>query len=674
MYKLVDGHKEKVKLLTLLVTCILLFFLSEVNYPVFHTLIEMVSIVLGLSLMLISLGTMKLCSNNYFQFLAIIFGLVGVLDLFHVLSYKGINLFNSGVNMSIQLWVIARGYECFMLSISNAYANKKFNWYKIFAINTLVIIIFIFTIVVLRTFPVCYIDGYGITDFKKIIEIATVFGYLIAIIRVWRSKTSIFSDNKVNLTKSIILKILSSLAFIMYWDAFGHFNFYGHLFKALSYYYGFKVIFIYTVVNPYTILFEQLNNKIIELKKTNNELIKAKDKVQSTEDLYNKFVNFIPDGVLVIRNKKIEFANDTFLNMLQVDDKNKLMDMSIFEVVHDDYHDILRSRINVLKENILVVPQQYVFMWKDKRKWVEVSSLIVNDEGGEYMITTLRSIEDRKKAEEAEQLLELKRKEENMKNDFFTNISHELRTPINVIYSAIQVESDYLKNDTKKDPLIKYNKIIRQNCLRLMRLINNLIDITRIETSFFEPNFKNGNIITIVEDITMSIVQYVESKNINLVFDTEIEEVYVKFDPDLIERIILNLLSNAVKYGNEGGNIEVYICESSPENIAISIKDDGIGIPDEKKERIFDRFLKVDGSLSRKTEGSGIGLALVKQLVEIHQGTITFNSKLNQGTEFIITLPTIEYSSEVCATIEKQNSYEKNIIESAEIEFSDIYY
>lgn len=135
-----------------------------------------------------------------------------------------------------------------------------------------------------------------------------------------------------------------------------------------------------------------------------------------------------------------------------------------------------------------------------------------------------------------------------MKNEFFTNISHELKTPINVIYSALQVENDYLKNNDDKDLVIRYNKIIRQNCLRLMRLINNIIDVTRIETNFFKPNFRIENIISVTEDITMSIINYIKSKRIELIFDTEIEEAYVRCDSELIEKIMLNIFSNAVKY------------------------------------------------------------------------------------------------------------------------------
>lgn len=122
------------------------------------------------------------------------------------------------------------------------------------------------------------------------------------------------------------------------------------------------------------------------------------------------------------------------------------------------------------------------------------------------------------------------------------------------------------------------------------------------------------------------------------------------------------------------GNIYVYISKSGENSILISVKDDGIGIPDDMKQRIFDRFLKVDNTLSRKTEGSGIGLSLVKQLVEIHQGTIICNSKLKVGTEFKITLPTVECSWTDIPNDEKLNSYSQNAIEPAEIEFSDIYY
>jgi len=259
------------------------------------------------------------------------------------------------------------------------------------------------------------------------------------------------------------------------------------------------------------------------------------------------------------------------------------------------------------------------------------------------------------------------------RNEFFTNISHELRTPLNVIYSVLQLESTYKDNLSIED-IIKYNDIIKQNCLRLIRLVNNIIDISRIEAGFFNPIFKIENIISEVENIALSITTYVKNKKMNLIFDTEMEELYLNCDTNLIERIMLNLLSNAVKYGKENGTIKVNIYKEDAHNVIISVKDDGIGIPEEMQKKIFERFQKVDTSLSRKNEGSGIGLSLVKSLVELQGGTITCRSKVNKGTEFLITFPINSEEHKFCENMAKRALYKKNSNETVNIEFSDIYF
>ncbi|WP_297428326.1 [Fe-Fe] hydrogenase large subunit C-terminal domain-containing protein [Clostridium sp.] len=259
------------------------------------------------------------------------------------------------------------------------------------------------------------------------------------------------------------------------------------------------------------------------------------------------------------------------------------------------------------------------------------------------------------------------------RSEFFTNISHELRTPLNVIYSVLQLENTY-KDNYSVDDILKYNNIIRQNCLRLIRLVNNIIDLSRIEAGFFKPLFKVENIVSEVENITLSIAAYVNNKNMNLIFDTEMEELCLNCDAHLIERIMLNLLSNSVKYGKENGTIEVNIYKPDSNHVTISVKDDGIGIPEEMQQKIFDRFQKVDTSLSRKNEGSGIGLSLVKSLVEIQGGTITCKSKRKEGAEFLITFPIDIKEQKLSADMEEHILYKKERIEAVTIEFSDIYF
>ena len=230
------------------------------------------------------------------------------------------------------------------------------------------------------------------------------------------------------------------------------------------------------------------------------------------------------------------------------------------------------------------------------------------------------------------------------------------------------------KDNLVIDDIIKYNKIIKQNCSRLIRLVNNIIDISRVEAGFLKPLLKTENIISEVENIALSITTYVENKKMNLIFDTEMEELYFNCDANLIERIMLNLLSNAVKYGKENGTIRVYIYKPDADYVTISVKDNGIGIAEEMQEKIFERFQKVDTSLSRKNEGSGIGLSIVKALVEIQGGTITCKSKPNMGTEFLVTFPIDTENDKRCDEMKNHILYEKNSTEAVNIEFSDIYF
>ena len=289
-------------------------------------------------------------------------------------------------------------------------------------------------------------------------------------------------------------------------------------------------------------------------------------------------------------------------------------------------------------------------------------------------ICTARNITEKKKIEEQKSLYEQKYQEESIKNEFFSNISHEFKTPINIILATMQLINTGIErneiNVIGNINLKKYIHFIKQNSYRLLRLVNNLIDMTKIDTGYYKLNLENRNIVEVVEDITMSVAQYVEGKGIELIFDTEIEEEIVACDPDKIERIMLNLLSNAIKHTGNEGKILVLISTQN-EKIRILVKDNGVGIPDEKLHTIFERFIQVDDTLTRQKEGSGIGLSLVKSLVEMHGGSISAQSELGKGTEMIFEIPiiTLETSEQVGRTSHMVD----NRIEKCNMEFSDIY-
>lgn len=255
-----------------------------------------------------------------------------------------------------------------------------------------------------------------------------------------------------------------------------------------------------------------------------------------------------------------------------------------------------------------------------------------------------------------------------IRGDFFANLSHELRTPLNIIFSSLQVLDLKLKKEDQS--ITKYINMATQNTYRLLKLVNNLIDSNKITAGYFEYNPQNYDIVYFVESICQSIVDFAKQKNIEVIFDTDVEEKIISFDLDKMERIILNILSNSIKFTKEQGKIEIYIRESN-EMLEIEISDDGIGIPQNKLNSIFERFKQVENNTIRSGEGSGIGLYLVKSLVDMHGGDIAVESELGSGTTFKISIP-VELEEEYeCNIIEKnlQNSY----IEKIKVEFSDIY-
>lgn len=260
-----------------------------------------------------------------------------------------------------------------------------------------------------------------------------------------------------------------------------------------------------------------------------------------------------------------------------------------------------------------------------------------------------------------------------LQDEIFTNVTHELKTPLNVIYSTIQLMEMYWENgsiEANKEKIHNEIKIIKQNCYRFMRLINNIVDSSRIKSGFLKLCLSNKNIVEIVENIVQSISQYVKGKGINIIFDTNTEEKIIACDTHKIEKIMLNLISNAVKFSDRENTIYVGVLDKN-DTVEISVRDNGIGIEKKHFDKIFERFYQVDKSLSRNAEGCGIGLSLVKSFVEMHNGKISVDSEFGEGTIFKIELPSRIIEADEIA-IDKIKPLD-NKIEIIDLEFSDIY-
>lgn len=279
-------------------------------------------------------------------------------------------------------------------------------------------------------------------------------------------------------------------------------------------------------------------------------------------------------------------------------------------------------------------------------------------------------IDSLSKAELINLIHDLQRKN-GLQEDFLLNISHDLRSPINVILSVLQcLKYEETSNENSIDDVKRkeYRDIMKRNSLKIVKLIDNLIDVSKLEKNYYTLNKYNIEVINLIESTVTSIEKYAEQKNISVIFDTNVEECVCAVDPEAIDRIMMNLLSNAIKFSETNKEILVNVIVDE-NNLIISVKDNGIGIKKEDQKLIFNRFIQAQSGEKSEFKGSGIGLDLVSYLCKAHGGNIKLISEYGHGSNFIVTLPRTLIDAD-------DNDYrfnKRSRIEQLEVEFSDIY-
>ncbi|WP_205513608.1 hybrid sensor histidine kinase/response regulator transcription factor [Longitalea arenae] len=230
---------------------------------------------------------------------------------------------------------------------------------------------------------------------------------------------------------------------------------------------------------------------------------------------------------------------------------------------------------------------------------------------------------------------------EQLKTKFFTNVSHEFRTPLSLIISPLDKIIDRAADEEQKKQL----NLVQRNAKRLLNLVNQLLDFRKMEVQEIKLHPSIGDIILFIRDINQSFLDIAEKKKIRFSFSTNIESLEIYFDKDKIEKILFNLLSNAFKYTHDNGMVSLNLVYNPAENgegdgiLVIEVKDTGIGIPADQQEKIFERFFQTDVPESMVNQGTGIGLAITKEFVRLHNGIITVKSEPEKGTCFSVMLP-----------------------------------
>lgn len=409
-----------------------------------------------------------------------------------------------------------------------------------------------------------------------------------------------------------------------------------------------------------------------ELRKREKALREINTLLEKSENMYYDLVQYFSDELLV-------FENDILISAKYLSENKNLVNNLINynkeenEYLKLNFKNILFERYNINYEDINQLDNfnQYteIVTSSGEVKQIKIDLIEMNEIKKVLVINDVTNI---LKIRDEIIKLEIKIKYENMKDEFYSNISHELRTPINVIYSALQLKDLYI-NKVDFEKIASYNKIIKQNCLRLVRTIDNFIDSNKLSENKLHFNNKIYNIVEIIENVILSSDYYMKLKNVKITFDPKEEEIFLLCDKSHIERIMLNILSNSLKYGKYDGNIYVTIMIENNKNIKIEVINDAEAIPEDKLKDIFEKFTKLNNTLSRPTEGSGLGLFLTRGLVELHNGEIYIETGEKEGNTFRIILP---YDSKIKDNklLLDKNFEINDLKEKVDIEFSDIYF
>lgn len=564
--------------------------------------------ILVFSITFIATTVFKFSNKKIFKLISMYLLLIAILkfiSLVYLMFFFGEKEIIQCLNLKIlAICNVLESIYCFMIIVYVKYVN----------LNMKLIVVF-FTIISLVS--ICLFD---------VIVFGVISTVLLLLILYLLKDFKIFKNNLLNYLK---LFIIINLSLVLIYALVYIFNLEAlllliYILKILIYLIIYVWISEMLITKPYKILHQDIIDKNKKLKilnkkmeESNNEFKEFKEKLKDNETYFKNFINNAPMSIVILNNHnhRIFSINKQFLNELNLKNNRQVINRNLFKIINIEN-----------KDEFLITKKGEASYSSGKIDIFWQLNILLQTK--DYLIISMKNITEFKFSEKIKFDLGKRKLSEKIKNDFLSSISHDLKTPINVIYSSVQVQEKFYV-DENINKIGHYNQVNKENCITLMRLANNLIDSSKIDYDYLKPNFKVYNIVTLVEDSILNLAEYIKEKKLTYIFDTDEEELYVKCDQEFIQRIILNLISNSIKYTKRGG-IRVQI-KSNRNKVIIDFTDTGEGMDKDFIEKAFLRYSK-GNKKGIKNKSTGIGLYIVKSLVELQNGTIYINSIKDAGT------------------------------------------
>lgn len=612
-----------------------LFVIGIHNYLLFHTFVELFSIIVACGTFLIAWNSRRFMNNNYFLFLGIGFFFVGMVDLFHTLSYKNMGVFPANdPNLPTQFWIAGRFLQVATFLLAHLFLKRRLNpplTLIAFAAVTSLLTLSVFT----GIFPDCFIEGVGLTPFKRASEYVIAIGLLGALILIRRDRQR-FSPHMARLLYiAITLLIVAELSFTLYTDVFGILNKLGHIIKVVGFFFVYKALIEMGLTRPYDLLFR-------ELKQSEESLMEERNELRESEERYRHLYKDTPVMLHSIdRDGCIVNVSDFWLEHLGYTQS---------EVLCKRFTDFFTPPSRIYAEEAILpeffssgtirdVPFEVVRK-NGKVRDVLLSARAEKDGQGGVIRSFLVMVDvtERKRAEEQVAILnhdlaarayELQSANTDLEAFNYT-VSHDLRAPLANIGGCCSIiremYSDGLGNEGKE-----FLDHIDSEVKRMDKLIGTLLNFSRLGRQELQRTTVNLSNMATVICLELRMRHPERTAEFSIA-----ENVTCNGDNSLLRVIMENLIGNAWKYSGrmETTRIEFGVIDKKGERTYF-VRDNGAGFEPDQAEKLFLPFQRLHGG---EFEGFGIGLATVQKIIFRHGGRIYAEGEVGKGATFYFTL------------------------------------
>lgn len=588
---------------------VLLYCLSRVNYLLFHGLAEMFGVVIAGGIAMIAWNSRHLVRRHFMLFIGLGYPFVALLGLLHTFAYKGLSVFPSemGANLPTQLWIAARYLECCTFLAAPHFLNRKLRPDLVLAGYTLVTGLILASLFVWPVFPDCYIDGVGLTTFKKVSEYLISALWLVVIFILLAHRDKFDAPVLKHLLLAVGLNIAAELSFAIYVDVYGFLNFSGHFLRIIGVYFFYRAIIEKSLREPYRSLFRELHlseqryRNIYETAPLAFVVWDKECRVTQWNNAAEKIFGWT--GAETVGKNFFEFL---------VPEKERPMVEDVVAALNRG--EIANQNVNA---NLTKAGETIICEWNN--------SILPDQDGNPsgVVLSLGLDITEQKKAEE------VLRQQSEMIKRFAYSVVHDLKSPA-VSLAALADLFHRRYGDALDDRGRLFCDQIKQTSNQISELVQNIN--TYIAAKELPLRLEIFELREMFDSLRQEFADRVTARKISWV---EPEKVpVIKADKIALLRILRNFVDNALKYGGQDlSRIEIGYRET-PEHHQFFVHDDGVGLPMEAEEKIFEIFHR--GQTACGTSGAGLGLAITRELAEKMGGEVWAERPSDQGAIFFI--------------------------------------